>query len=114
MCTYGPKGGSKGLDVYPRPQGRIQGPQLPQGLGTASIIILLQVFVSTPSCPRLSSSTSPFLCTLQPLHRYTSLNRWYSPPQRSHVIALVLTQGWQFMVTVVLLFRCASICFLDM
>ena len=26
MCTHGPKGGSKGLDVYPRPQGRIQGP----------------------------------------------------------------------------------------
>ena len=26
MCTHSPKGGSKGLDVYPRPQGRIQRP----------------------------------------------------------------------------------------
>ena len=26
MCTHGPSGGSKGLDVYPRPQWRIQGP----------------------------------------------------------------------------------------
>ena len=29
MCTYGRKGGSKGLDVYPRPQGKIQEFSLP-------------------------------------------------------------------------------------
>ena len=46
MCTHGPKGGSTALDVYQRPQGRIQLPQ----------------FVSTVP----SEDLSAFMCTHGP------------------------------------------------